>query len=512
MNTSLRSSSLILLVILLATVALLGCGGRRTVEVILAGEGEGEGEPGEGEGESEGEVPVEVVGHDRELRGAWVATVFGINWPSNPNATAAVKRQELIDLVDTVADSGINAIFFQTRPESDAMYLSSLEPWSRFLTGTQGRDPGFDPLQTAIDAAHARGVELHAWVNPYRGLTSTTVTAANNHVSKTLRPDAISYDGGIWMNPASPSVRGHVVDVVEDIVARYDVDGIHFDDYFYPYPGDTAFPDATAYTAYTNSGGTLSKSAWRRENVNTLIDDVSVAIAALRPSARFGVSPFGIYKNGVPTAIAGLDAFEAISCDPVTWLAMDWIDYVAPQLYWPTTQTQHAFGTLLPWWASLTDGDGRFVVAGMNLAAIGVPGRGFNLAEYAAEIEIVRAHRDEGAGGTLLYHVGPLLDDDDVGAAFATHNIQLALPPPVVADLRVPAVAAARIDGGDVVIDAVGPDDRGVAFYIEIGGGFVLESLHLQRAPVRLAHRGRRVAVTTVGKNDRESAPLVLRP
>ena len=432
--------------------------------------------------------------------------MFGINWPSNPNATAAVKRQELVDLIDTVADSGINAIFFQTRPESDAMYASSLEPWSRFLTGTQGRDPGFDPLQTAIDTAHARGVELHAWINPYRGLTSSSVTAANNHVSKTLRTDAITYEGGTWMNPASSAVRAHVVDVVEDIVARYDVDGIHFDDYFYPYPGNVAFPDAAAFTAYTNSGGALSKSAWRRENVNTLIDDVSVAIAALRPSVRFGVSPFGIYKNGVPAGIAGLDAFEAISCDPVTWLEMDWIDYVAPQLYWRTTQTQQAFGTLLPWWASLTDGDGRFVVAGMNLAG------DFGLPEYAAEIEIVRAHKDEGAGGTLLYHVGPLLDRDDVGAAFAAHNVQLALPPPVAADPRVPAAAVARIDGGDVVIDAVGEDDRGVAFYIEIGGGFVLESLHLQRTSARIAHRGRRVAVTTVGKNDRESLPLILRP
>ena len=437
--------------------------------------------------------------------------MFGINWPSNVNATAAVKRQELIDLIDTVADSGINAIFFQTRPESDAMYTSSLEPWSRFLTGTQGRDPGFDPLQVAIDTAHARGVELHAWINPYRGLTSSAVTAASNHVSKTLRNDAITFDGGVWMDPASSAVRGHVVDVVEDIVARYDVDGIHFDDYFYPYPGDVPFPDAADYTAYTQSGGSLSKNAWRRENVNTLIDDVSVAIAALRPAVRFGVSPFGIYKNGVPAGIVGLDAFDAISCDPVTWLAMDWIDYVAPQLYWPTTQTQQAFGTLLPWWASLTDGDGRFVVAGMNLAGID-PDGAFTLQEYAAEIEIVRAHRDEGAGGSLLYHVGPLLDDDDVGAAFAAHNARLALPPPVVADGRVPGAARARVEGDDVVIEAVGDEDRGVAFYIEIGGGFVLESLHLQRSDVRFAHRGRRVAVTVVGKNDRESAPVFLRP
>ena len=309
------------------------------------------------------------------------------------------------------------------------------------------------------------------------------------------------------MNPASSAVRNHVVDVVEDIVSRYDVDGIHFDDYFYPYPGDVPFPDGADFTAYTSGGGSLSKSAWRRENVNTLIDDVSVAITSLRPAVRFGVSPFGIYKDGTPAGIVGLDAFEAISCDPVTWLEMDWVDYLAPQLYWRTTQTQQAFGTLLPWWASLTDGDGRFVVAGMNLAG------NFGLAEYAAELEIVRAHADVGAGGTLLYHVGPIVRDVVTANAFARHNATPALPPAVVADRRVPALPVAVVDGVAVVVAAVGPDDRGVAFYTRNAiGDFVLERLALTTDTVRFAHRGNDVVVTTVGKNDRESRGLLLHP
>ena len=223
---------------------------------------------------------------------------------------------------------------------------------------------------------------------------------------------------------------------------------------------------------------------------------------------RFGVSPFGIYRPGTPAGITGLDAFEAIACDPVTWLAMDWVDYLAPQLYWPTTQTRQAFGTLLPWWASLPDGDGRFVVAGMNLSAWD-PGGDWTLAEYQAQTDIVRAHLGTGAGGSILYHVDPILIDDDVKAAFAALNVQPALPPPVAADPTVPAAPVATVDGSSTVVTV---DDatvsKGLSIYVEHNGAFVLDDVVFADRVVLPA--GARRAVATIGKNDRESRAVVV--
>jgi uncharacterized lipoprotein YddW (UPF0748 family) len=474
------------------------------------------GNEGEGEGEGEGDPGPDLVdvGHQRALRGAWVATVYGINYPADPTASAAAKEAELRSLVATLADIGINALFFQVRPESDALYASTIEPWSRFLTGTQGRDPGFDPLAVALDEAHARHVEVHAWLNPYRGLASASTVAATNHPTRTLAEHAIAYDGKVWMDPGAPAVRAHVVAVVEDIVSRYPVDGIHFDDYFYPYPSDVPFPDDASYARYVDSGGALSRSDWRRGNVNALIGDVADALAQGHPAVRFGVSPFGIYRPGQPPGIVGLDAYEAIACDPVVWLENDWVDYLAPQLYWPTTQTAQAFGTLLPWWASLTDGDGRFVVAGINLNAVVAD---WGLGELSAQLDIVAAHEDDGAAGVILYHAGPLLADDaGVATALATDTfVAPALPPPVAADPRVPPppdVAVVVDDTGAATL-ALSPlrdgQDKAWAVYGDDGGVFVLDRFVIpsQAAPVVAPGRW---AVTVVGTNDRESRARVV--
>ncbi len=443
------------------------------------------------------------------MRGAWIATVFGINWPSSTSASAATKQQELRAIIDAAADAGLNALFFQVRPESDALYVSSYEPWSRFLTGTQGQDPGFDPLAVAIEHAHRRGIELHAWINPYRGLTSSSVNAASTHVTRTLSQHALTYGNMKWMDPSAHAVRAHVVNVVTDIIERYDIDGIHFDDYFYPYPdGTNAFPDDAQFAAYQSGGGSMSKGDWRRENVNSLIEEVSIAIAQTRASVRFGVSPFGIYRPGTPQGITGLDAYEAISCDPVTWLAMDWVDYLAPQLYWPTTQTRQAFGTLLPWWSSLPDGDGRFILAGMNLANIGTAAA-WTLDEYRTQIDITRAHLlddGDGAGGTILYHLKPIVNDANVRQAFAAKNARLALPPPVVADRATPAVPT--VDGRAVTVKNT---DRGIAVYERVGSDTTLVALHFANEIVLDESDVERI-VTAIGKNDRESPGVVIAP
>jgi uncharacterized lipoprotein YddW (UPF0748 family) len=501
--------------LLLAAVLLTGCAEAPGVEVVFGGapaDVPADDDPADGDDDDDDDAgPALVdVAHRRELRGAWVATVYGINWPTNPQAPAADKQAELEELITTLAARGVNAVFFQVRPESDALYASDLEPWSRFLTGVQGRDPGFDPLQVAIDTAHANNVELHAWLNPYRGLASSTTVAADNHVTRTLAAAAVDYDGMVWMDPSSSSVRAHVVDVVEDIVDRYDVDGIHFDDYFYPYPaGDGGFPDAVAYAGYTAAGGSANKSQWRRDNVNALIGDVSAAIADARPAVRFGVSPFGIYRDGVPEGIHGLDAYEDISCDPVTWLDNDWVDYLAPQLYWPTTQTAQAFGKLLPWWSSLTDGDGRFVVAGLNLAALGSD-EDWSVDEYRAEIDIVRNHDDEGARGAILYHADPLLTDQDgVGGVFADELWSTpALLPPVVADTAVPPPPEVTVRGGSIDVAAVA-GARAVVVYRDEAGEFVIDRIAAATTST-LALAPGRWAVSVAGKNDRESRAVVV--
>ena len=499
-------------------LAPLACTRSQQVEVVFVGNDPPAADPVEPEPEqpvdpADPEVPgptVVDVAHRRELRGAWVATVYGINWPSSVNAPAAQQQQELRDLVATLASRGVNAVFFQVRPESDALYASSLEPWSRFITGTQGRDPGFDPLATAIEAAHENNVELHAWLNPYRGLVSATTTAAPNHVSNTLGTHAIDYEGMVWMDPSSTQVRAHVVDVIVDIVSRYAVDGIHFDDYFYPYPGSgSGFPDGGAFADYTAAGGDRTKLDWRRDNVNALIADVGDLLKATAPAVRFGVSPFGIYKNGVPEGIRGLDAYDAISCDPVAWIVNDWVDYLAPQLYWPTTQTAQAFGTLLPWWASLPDGDGRFVVAGLNLTEVGSDSA-WSVDEFRSQIAIIREHDDDGAKGSILYHADPLVSDTDgVAGVFGSELWAApALPPPVVADARVPALPIVATDNGTVTLQGA-DDDRGFALYRERAGTFELERL-LPASTSSVELSAGRFAISAVGKNDRESQGVVV--
>jgi uncharacterized lipoprotein YddW (UPF0748 family) len=341
----------------------------------------------------------EPVGHARELRAVWVASVFRLDFPSAAGLGEAAIREELAAIVETSAAAGLNAIYFQVRPESDALYASSIEPWSRFLTGTQGRDPGYDPLAILLELARPRGLEVHAWINPLRGLTTTAIPVAPNHVSRTLADAAIAYDGGITMDPSDPRVHAHVVEVVVDLVSRYDVDGVVFDDYFYPYPDDTRspFPDDDSYAAYTAAGGTLGRGDWRRDNVNRLIAAVGAAIEAEEPWVRFGVSPFGIYRPGMPPGVVGLDAYETIACDPLAWIEARSVDYVAPQLYWPTTSSGQPFGELIAWWAGQGTEE-RPILATLGPYRLG--SAGWSVDELALQVELARAEAPTVRGQT----------------------------------------------------------------------------------------------------------------
>jgi uncharacterized lipoprotein YddW (UPF0748 family) len=367
----------------------------------LADAGDGDAGVRDGGSDDAGATLV-TVGHERELRGVWIASVSNLDWPTSSTLSADAGRASLVALVDSMADAGMNALFFQVRPESDALYASTLEPWSRYLTGTQGRDPGWDPLAELLTLAHARGLEVHAWINPYRGLVSSTSQVATNHVTRTLSAFAVTYDGKVVMNPGAPAVRQHVKAVVSDLLGRYDVDGLHFDDYFYPYPdsANTPFPDAATYQGYQADGGTLSPADWRRENVNALVREVMALVKRDHPQVRFGISPFGIWKSGTPAGITGLSAYDVISCDAVTWMNEGWVDYLAPQLYWPIGGAQD-FIKLSSWWAAGTMG-GRHLFSGQGAYRLAAP-TSWPLSEYRAQLQHLRTLRAQNTLGAIHF-------------------------------------------------------------------------------------------------------------
>ena len=287
----------------------------------------------------------------REARGLWVATVANIDWPSRSNLTADQQRTELIDILDRAVGAGFNMIVLQVRPAGDAVYYSTIEPWAALLTGTQGADPGYDPLEFAVQQAHARGLELHAWINPFRaGNTSDSTRFAATHLFRTRRDLIRVYGSQLWMDPGEPDVREHSMRVIMDIVRRYDIDGLHADDYFYPYPpsgGVIPFPDDSTYARY---GGTLSRADWRRANIDMFVERLYREVHAIKPTVKLGISPFGIWRPGNPPGVNGLDAYATIYADSRKWLRSGWVDYLAPQLYWAIAAPQQSFPALLDWW------------------------------------------------------------------------------------------------------------------------------------------------------------------
>ena len=299
-----------------------------------------------------------------EFRGAWIATVYNLDWPAR-GAPPAEQQAELVLLLDRLRDAGINAVFLQVRSECDAMYDSPLEPWSFWLTGQQGAapDPWYDPLAFAVREAHRRGMELHAWFNPYRAQESSLYTPSADHVTQT-HPEWILHFGNLRiLDPGRAAARDYAARVITDVARRYDVDGIHFDDYFYPYPPNH-ISDEDEATFAEESRGFASISEWRRDNVNLLIAQVADSLRAIKPALKFGVSPIGIWKNGVPEGIVGLDTYNVIFADPTAWLAAGTVDYLVPQLYWPFGGPQD-YASLASWWVD--QGRGRHLYPGHAL-------------------------------------------------------------------------------------------------------------------------------------------------
>ena len=280
----------------------------------------------------------------REFRAAWVATVYNIDWPSRQGLSSSTQKTEMLAILDKAQSLNLNAVIFQVRPNADALYKSSYEPWSHWLTGTMGKSPGYDPLAFCISEAHKRGIEVHAWFNPFRALANKSHKTSSKHVTRTHPQHMKVYKNYVWLNPADSFTQKRALAVIMDVVKRYDVDGVHLDDYFDPYP--------TVVNGRPNPNFPDGKSnAQRRAYVDAFVKNMYQSVKASKPWVRVGISPFGIWKPGVPAGIeAGIDAYDHLCADSRKWLKNGWVDYLSPQLYWRDQPRKQSFSALLSWW------------------------------------------------------------------------------------------------------------------------------------------------------------------
>ena len=363
-----------------------------------------------------------------ELRAAWVASVANLNFPSRPGMSAAAQQEQIRQIVATASRAGLNALMVQVRPEGDALYASRIEPWSRFLTGTQGGNPGYDPLEIFIAEGKRQGVAIHAWINPFRAASIASTPRTSTHMSRLL-PEATHKVGSwLWMDPGDPAARQQVVRVVQDIVSRYAVAGVILDDYFYPYPGSGlprgTFPDSANYARYKASGGEDTLADWRRSNIDALVRDIKRTVFATRPSVLFGVSPFGIYRPNTPAGIkAGVDQYADLYSDPVNWMQHGWVDYLSPQLYWPDGGPQ-SYSALLRWWRSpAANPRGVPIYPSIAVDRLG-EGHNWPVGEISQQLRLERSVGE--SGGFILFSMGPVMRNqkgvDDVLLAHAHAN------------------------------------------------------------------------------------------
>lgn len=373
------------------------------------------------------------VSSRREFRGVWVATVLNLDWPSQRGLPSEQQQSEFLGLLERIQALNFNALILQVRPTGDALYQSELEPWSYWLTGKQGQapEPFYDPLEFAITECHKCNIELHAWFNPYRagkGLQNEEpIKTVAPHISVTHPEYVYQYASAQWMDPGAEVVQDLLYNVILDVVRRYDVDGIHMDDYFYPYPEQIKdpdsksteqhrpFPDARTYESYRQLGGRLSKADWRRDNVNKIIQRLSVAIRATKEHVKFGISPFGIYRPGQPSGIfAEIDPYEELHSDPKKWLEEGWVDYLAPQLYWKIAPPQQSYPVLLKWWTE-NNPQKRHIYPGIALYKIQT--RDWPVTECEKQVEITRALAPQLALGNIFFRIN-FFNNSDIFDAF----------------------------------------------------------------------------------------------
>ncbi|MGO8931348.1 MAG: glycoside hydrolase family 10 protein [Limisphaerales bacterium] len=464
-------------------------------------------------------VPPEPV---REFRAAWVATVANIDWPSSRTLSTQEQKGELLALLDRAAQLKLNAVIFQVRPACDAMYSSRIEPWSEYLTGTMGKapEPFYDPLAFAVEQAHKRGLELHAWFNPYRArLRAANSPTAANHISRT-RPQLVrQYGEFLWLDPGEKDVQDYSLSVVMDVVRRYDVDGVHFDDYFYPYKASDGagneldFPDDSSWRRF-GTAGKLNRDDWRRENVNLFIQRVYKSIKAAKPWVKFGISPFGIWRPKNPQPIKGLDAYTKLYADSRKWLANGWVDYFAPQLYWAIGPPDQSFPVLLRWWAT-QNSKGRVLCAGVDSTQVG---RSWGPQEIVNQIRLVRSQ--SGASGHVHWSMKSLMHNsalDEVLTQEVYQQPALMPPSPWLGRARPtkPKLTIAAGNHGSKLEICWAPSDLGKAslWLVQTRSGGEWKEEILPAAKTTRVWNGAPpevVAVSAVNHNGELSAPSVL--
>ncbi len=315
----------------------------------------------------------------RQLRAMWISSVANIDWPSRTGLSVAAQQAEFRAWLDLAVAKRMNAVVVQVRPTADAFWPSSYEPWSQWLTGTQGGNPGYDPLAFMVAETHARNLEFHAWFNPYRIANHDDPSRLiSSHPARRNPGWRFAYGGKLYYNPGIPEVRDFIEDAIMDTVSKYDVDGVHLDDYFYPYPvSGQAIPDAAAYAQY---GGSFSNVGdWRRENVNLLVRELDQRIHAAKSHVSFGISPFGIWRNNgtdpLGSRTSGLQSYDAIYADSRKWVKQGWVDYLAPQIYWHMGFATAPYEVLTAWWSDVVRGTGVQLVVGQAAYRAGASGQ-----------------------------------------------------------------------------------------------------------------------------------------
>ena len=461
------------------------------------------------------DLPPKVM---REFRGVWIASMANIDWPSRPGLNASEQKAELRALLETAVNLRLNAVLLQVRPASDALYKSTLEPWSEFLTGMMGKapEPLYDPLQFAVEEAHARRLELHAWFNPYRAGFTTTKYTSPLHVTKKHPAWIRRYGNLLWLDPAEVAVQNHVVKVILDVVRRYDIDGVHLDDYFYPYPEQTQpgvvreFPDEITWKRYLWSGGKLPRNEWRRENVNKLVQRLQREIRVQKPWVMFGISPFGIWRPGFPPQIKGLDAYDSLYADARRWLINGWVDYLAPQLYWPSNQREQSFPVLYDWWSRQSEKNVPIWPGGDITRA----GSAWPIEEISRQIDYTRK---SSSPGYVHWHLGVLSKNAELRNRLASaHYSQPALVPNLrTTAIGTPSLSVIKQSGGKQLLRWSMPRGEKVSawlFQVKRGGSWTTEILPgptvskvVPEAP------GATLAITAVSRFRTLSAPAILR-
>ncbi|MGF1572373.1 MAG: glycoside hydrolase family 10 protein [Sumerlaeia bacterium] len=400
----------------------------------------------------------------QEMRGTWLTTVSNLDWPDDED-TPAQQKQALISQLDQLKAMNVNTIIFQIRTECDAFYVSEFEPWSRYLTGTQGRAPSplYDPLQFAIDETQRRGMDLHAWMNPYRAGVRRTASFHSTHISRKGLSYVETFDNNFWLDPGAPETVAYTNQIVKDVITRYDVDGLHFDDYFYPYAASATnpFPDDDTFAAFNPEG--LSLGDWRRSNTESLISTIYNTLRTTpgKNHVKLGISPFGIYRPGIPAGISGLDSFNVIFIDSRKWLQDGIVDYMCPQLYWGRAAdgypSQQDYDSLISWWASPTQNPlGRPIIGG--LPTYKVASNIITNPQHLVNM-VTSTRNTPGALGNVHFRTGNLLSNSLGVGPLLQNNLWAE------SDVLIPA---------SLWLDDQAPETPEV-FWENIGGGYILK-------------------------------------